>query len=1724
VTNLSSNGNTGSDSAARIALSDDGTKATAVWPWYNGTNDIIQTASTTITGSPPAWGTVTVTDLSATGRNAKNPQIALSSDGTKATAVWQRNNGTNDIIQTASTTISGTPEAWGAVNVTDLSATGGSASYAQIALSSDGTKATAVWTRNNGTNDIIQTASTTISGTPVAWGTVTVTNLSATSADADSAQVALSSDGTRATAVWQWFGGQDYIIQTASTTISGTPEGWGAVNVTDLSAYSAGEGEYPQVALSSDGTVAVTAWQWTDNSTSTDVIQASSALITYLPPPTITGIFPPSGFTTGGRDITIFGTDLSNATSITVGGNACTSFTVWTDGFAVCTTPAAGSAGTAPVVVTTAGGSNAGNTLFTYVEPTTPNILNPTGGASTSDGLRIYTENARFQIVRNGQKQIYQEDDPDDPNIILPAYLNFSLYADDARFVGAYPPSLVPGGYQWSNYSGPKPSIAWIPTSNTLTDLGNGAWRNIEVLTATYNSRTYGMTVTTDYQAPRAFAEVTIDINVPAGLNAPPQLYITSDFYLDGDDDGPGATGIVGGRRYVVQNGSTALGGILEFGGTDNSFDSYFEGNYQYTYGEPSCDGPCNGTVYDNSVNPSPNTDAGVAAQWALTTTSGLQTRKVMLYFGSSDTFPAYVPGAPATISATAGNAQATVSWTAPTSDGGAPVSGYQVQYSTTAGGSYIDAQGGCAPATTGSSTALTCTASGLTNGTTYYFKVAAINSAGPGSYTSPASVTPTAATVPGAPATISATPGNAQAIVSWTAPTSDGGAAVSGYQVQYSSSTGGSYIDAQGGCAPATTGSSTALTCTASGLTNGTTYYFKVAAINSAGTGTYTSPASATPVTVPGAPTSVSATAGNAQATVTWTAPSNTGGSAITGYSVTGAPGGSCTTTGATSCVVTGLTNGTAYTFQVAAINAQGTGTASTASSSITPLGVPDAPTSVSATAGNSQAVVTFTAPTNTGGSTITGYAASCTSSNGGAAGTVTGSGSPLTVTGLTNGKTYTCEVTADNAQGTGTASTASSSITPLGVPDAPTSVSATAGNAQATVTWTAPSNTGGSAITGYSVTGAPGGSCTTTGATSCVVTGLTNGTAYTFQVVATNAQGDGTASTASNSVTPQGEPDAPTSVSATAGNAQATVTWTAPSNTGGSAITGYSVTGAPGGSCTTTGATSCVVTGLTNGTAYTFQVVATNAQGTGAAASSNTVTPEAALAPAIFAVSPSTGPQAGGTAVTITGSNLTGASQVLFGQTPATSVTVNSANQITAVSPAHAGGAVDITVVTPAGQDVLELSYTYDAPPAVPGTPIPAAGDRQVNVSWPQVLTGGGDPVSYTVTASPGGQTCSVPFPGQAYPYASCVVTGLTNGTAYTFRVQATNALGNATSGSSVPATPQAMLNGACGAANGVATLVPPAGLLCGTGTASAVSNSNGTFNWSCTGTNGGSTAQCDAPGAASQGSQTGSTAFTTDSATSGCNLNSARLITPPEGGPGGSTTMPYGVVNFEMVSCTGNEARVRMTYAGIVEGMQFWKYVVNSYHTGWTQMPSSEVTLSGNTAEFTIVDNGEWDNDPTVGAIADPGGPGYDPNALVAPGQPVNVTATAGNQSATVNWQAPASGGQPVRYVVAALINGTPTGQTCEATWPATGCTVTGLTNGTAYTFTVSAENGAGNGQAAAVITPVTPRPNPVPPPNPIPTLGPVGLVGLSSLLPLVAGWRQRRKPRPSSALRG
>jgi hypothetical protein len=288
-------------------------------------------------------------------------------------------------------------------------------------------------------------------------------------------------------------------------------------------------------------------------------------------------------------------------------------------------------------------------------------------------------------------------------------------------------------------------------------------------------------------------------------------------------------------------------------------------------------------------------------------------------------------------------------------------------------------------------------------------------------------------------------------------------------------------------------------------------------------------------------------------------------------------------------------------------------------------PIGLPGLPTSVSATSGeNGQSIVSWAAPAFNGNSRITRYIV--TASPGGASCPWTSGPLSCTVTGLTNGTTYTFTVTATNLAGTGSESSASSAATPSAVsPGLPTNVSATSGeNGQSIVSWTAPASDGGLPITRYIVTASPGGaSCPwTSGPLSCTVTGLTNGTTYTFTVRATNAAGT-SESLSSNGVTPATTPGLPTSVTVTPANGESAVSWLAPVDTGGATITGYTVTASPGGaSCPwTSGPLSCTVTGLTNGTTYTFTVRATNAAGTSSASSASaSVVPGYALTISTF------------------------------------------------------------------------------------------------------------------------------------------------------------------------------------------------------------------------------------------------------------------------------------------------------------------------------------------------------------------------------------------------------------------------------------------------------------------------------------------------------------------------
>jgi hypothetical protein len=572
---------------------------------------------------------------------------------------------------------------------------------------------------------------------------------------------------------------------------------------------------------------------------------------------------------------------------------------------------------------------------------------------------------------------------------------------------------------------------------------------------------------------------------------------------------------------------------------------------------------------------------------------------------------PATTPTAPQSFTGSAGDTEVSLSWAAPSSNGGSAVTGYKV-YQSTDDASYSEV---ATPLGTSQ------TVTGLTNGTTYFFKVAAVNAEGTGTQTSSISYTPTAAaTAPGVPQSLAATHSNTQVDLSWSAPASDGGATITGYKV-YQSTDDVSFSEVA-------TPSGTSQSITS--LTNGTTYYFKVAAVNSVGTGTQTSSVNATPATTPGVPQSLAQTAGDTQVDLSWSAPASNGGSAVTGYKVYQSTDdvsfSEVATPSGTSQTITSLTNGTTYYFKVAAVNAEGTGS-QTSSVSSTPTAAataPGVPQSLAASRGNTQVDLSWSAPASDGGATITGYKVYQSTDDVSYSEVATPSGTTQTITSLTNGTTYYFKVAAVNSVGTGT-QTSSVSAVPATTPGVPQSLAASHGNAQVALTWSAPASNGGTAVTGYKVYQSTDNvsfsEVATPSGTSQTVTSLTNGTQYYFKVAAVNAVGTGS-QTSSVNATPATTPAAPTSLAATNGDTQSVLTWTAPTNTGGSAITGYKVkwgatSGFPGNAAIiSTGSTSATYTktSLTNGTQYSFQVAAINAEGDGTYSSTATATPAAA------------------------------------------------------------------------------------------------------------------------------------------------------------------------------------------------------------------------------------------------------------------------------------------------------------------------------------------------------------------------------------------------------------------------------------------------------------------------------------------------------------------------------
>jgi hypothetical protein len=374
---------------------------------------------------------------------------------------------------------------------------------------------------------------------------------------------------------------------------------------------------------------------------------------------------------------------------------------------------------------------------------------------------------------------------------------------------------------------------------------------------------------------------------------------------------------------------------------------------------------------------------------------------------------------------------------------------------------------------------------------------------------------------------------------------------------------------------------------------------------------------------------------------------------------------------------------------------------------------------------------------------------------------------------------------------------------------PGPPTGVTATAGNGSATVSWTAPPD-GGSPITSYTVTPYIGTQAqlptTIIGsppATNTTITGLTNGTAYTFKVTATNMIGTGQSSAASNSVSPAAPtvPGTPTGVSATGGNGSATVSWTAPGN-GGSQITSYTITpyiGTQAQAATTINgsppATNTTITGLANGTSYTFTVAAANVVGSGPASSpSNAVTPTGPTVPgAPTGVTATAGLNSATVSWTAPSSN--GSPITSYTITPYIGTQAQTATTINGSPPATnttitglAGGTAYTFTVTatngigigPASSPSNSVTPTSPSVPAAPTGVTATPSNASATVSWTAPNNGGSQILSYTITPYIGSQAQTATTINGSPPATNTTVTGLTNGTSYTFTVTAANAIG--------------------------------------------------------------------------------------------------------------------------------------------------------------------------------------------------------------------------------------------------------------------------------------------------------------------------------------------------------
>lgn len=785
------------------------------------------------------------------------------------------------------------------------------------------------------------------------------------------------------------------------------------------------------------------------------------------------------------------------------------------------------------------------------------------------------------------------------------------------------------------------------------------------------------------------------------------------------------------------------------------------------------------------------------------------------------------VPGVPTSVNASAGIRSATVSWTAPTNTGGSPITGYAVY--DTSGNLVLDASG---------NTGTTATVTGLTNGTSYNYVVKTVNLVGLSLASSAVSFT--TFSLPGAPTSLSAISGDTTVTLSWTAPNSaNDGTPITGYKIYnsggdvYNPVTNLFEIDTAG-----TIISTTGVTITIQGLTNGTLYTFRIKTVNLAGvTGSFSTFSSIIPG-LPSAPLNLTGISGDTKITLNWQTPLLTGGSPITGYKVYDT-NSTVIYDGTGNLAITkeisGLTNGTEYNYYVKALNNNGSSVAST-TLTIT-AGYPTTPTGFTAEAGDKQVTFNWNASTpyaspdsilgyklfyvsgtlydasgniyNTGTNTLYNSSGNLVADASGIYSTLALATTKSVSTYLNNSIQYTFSLYAVNTYGRSSIP-ASISVSP-GLPDSPTDLNALVGNSQVYLSWTAPSNNGGSVITGYKiydvsgnvynpntntfVSDASGTILSTTGAVTITITGLTNGTLYTFKVQSVNANGK-SINFISSSVTPFTTPGVPINIITTSTNTTGTISWQPPLSNGGSSILGYKIYDSSGniynssgnavpdtGSIYSTNSNTYTITGLTVGNTYNFNLKSSNAAGNSDA----------------FPVTIKTG-------VPGTPTNLTatpGDESVDLSWTAPTGTVTGYIVSYSGISVNNAGTSITISNLINATQYTFSVVATnsngnsltpafISATPGLPGAPTGltgSVGTGSVSLSWTAPSnTGGSSITGYKIYSASGNiynPSTSTFVSDSAGTILSSTITsitisGLTSNTSYTFIIYSANANG--------------------------------------------------------------------------------------------------------------------------------------------------------------------------------------------------------------------------------------------------------------------------------------------------------------------------------------------------------